>query len=194
MEEKIKFPLFSGHLSLDLVNTEVVRNGARIDLLTSADDLIQWIDTLIKKGYLSQQQISGNVKEWALEALPLMRNIRSSLRKAYEDFADGKEPDDEWIKNLEAQIKKAPFTYQLKENQLIARPVGRSEDALIAVLAYDALTLYAENKLSNMHHCANPDCVLLFMDTRGRRKWCSMKIFGNREKVTRYQKRKNVLD
>ncbi|WP_163580863.1 CGNR zinc finger domain-containing protein [Gracilibacillus saliphilus] len=41
-----------------------------------------------------------------------------------------------------------------------------------------------------MHHCANPACILLFIDKRGKRKWCSMKIYVNREKVTRHQKRR----
>ncbi|GAA0504379.1 CGNR zinc finger domain-containing protein [Salinibacillus aidingensis] len=194
MGSNTKFPLFSGHLSLDLVNTEVVRNGTRIDLLTSPEDLITWIHTMDKKGILSHKQISGNMEEWAIDALPLIKNIRLSLRKVYEGFADGKKPKENWINNLESLIEKAPFTYQLEENVLIAKPIGKPEDALIALLAYDAIKLFAENKLSNMHRCANPDCVLLFMDTRGRRKWCSMKICGNRKKVTRHQKRKNLQE
>ncbi|WP_186577209.1 CGNR zinc finger domain-containing protein [Aquibacillus kalidii] len=186
------FPLFSGHLSLDLVNTEVVRNGTRIDLLTSPEDLINWINILDKKGILSQKQITNDPVEWAVDALPLIKNIRSSIRKVYEGFADGNHPKEEWISKLESFIEKAPFTYLLEEKGLIAKPIGKPEDALTALLAYDAMKLFADNKLSNMHRCANPDCVLLFMDTRGRRKWCSMKICGNREKVTRHQKRKNL--
>ncbi|WP_088103110.1 CGNR zinc finger domain-containing protein [Halalkalibacter urbisdiaboli] len=194
MAGNTKFPLFSGHLSLDLVNTEVVRNGARIDLLTSHEDLITWIHTMDKKGILSHKQIPENIEEWAVDALPLIKDIRESLREVYEGFADDKKPKMEWIKHLESLINKAPFTYLLEENVLIAKPVGKPEDALIALLAYDAMRLFAENKLTNMHRCANPDCVLLFIDTRGRRKWCSMKICGNREKVTRHQKRKNLQE
>ncbi|HDR6823126.1 TPA: CGNR zinc finger domain-containing protein, partial [Bacillus thuringiensis] len=35
-----------------------------------------------------------------------------------------------------------------------------------------------------------PDCVLLFIDKSGKRKWCSMKICGNRKKVAKFQDRK----
>ncbi|SER65216.1 Conserved protein containing a Zn-ribbon-like motif, possibly RNA-binding [Gracilibacillus ureilyticus] len=194
MKKNTKFPLISGHLSLDLVNTEVVRNGTRIDLLDSAEDLINWINTLDKKGILSPKQFSSDVEEWAIDALSLIKCLRLSLRKVFEDFADGKNVKEEWMKDLESFIKKAPFTYLLEEKTLITRPIGKPEDVLASLIAYDAMKLFAEDKLSNMHRCANPDCVLLFMDTRGRRKWCSMKICGNRKKVTRHLKRKNVRE
>ncbi|WP_425203523.1 CGNR zinc finger domain-containing protein [Priestia megaterium] len=33
--------------------------------------------------------------------------------------------------------------------------------------------------------------MLLFIDLTGRRKWCSMKICGNRKKVARFQHKNN---
>ncbi len=175
MERTSKFPLLSGYLSLDLVNTEIVRNGKRIDLLASKENLIEWIYTLDKEGIISIQQLSKNIEEWATNALPMVKQIRSSLRKAFEGFADDKEPKKAWLTNLEKIIDNAPFTYRLKENKLIAKPTGQPKDAFLALIAYDALRLLSENKITSMQRCANPDCVLLFMDTRGRRKWCSMK-------------------
>ncbi|MBO1003918.1 CGNR zinc finger domain-containing protein [Pseudogracilibacillus auburnensis] len=52
------------------------------------------------------------------------------------------------------------------------------------------MELLATNKLSKILRWANPDCVLLFSDTSRRRKLSSMKICGNREKVTRHQQQK----
>jgi len=47
MSETNKFPLISGNLSLDLVNTERVSRGQRKDLLLSERDMLDWL-TVIK--------------------------------------------------------------------------------------------------------------------------------------------------
>ena len=73
---------------------------------------------------------------------------------------------------------------------LMPVPVGTAENALISLVALDALKLISSEQLRYIHRCANPECILLFIDTRGRRKWCSMKICGNRSKVTRHQRQK----
>ena len=65
---------------------------------------------------------------------------------------------------------------------------------LLSLIAFDVLMLIEENKLRFLKRCSNPDCVLLFIDEGGRRKWCSMKICGNRKKVARFQHRKSVED
>ncbi|WP_075982855.1 CGNR zinc finger domain-containing protein [Bacillus massilinigeriensis] len=190
MNSKNKLPLISGNLSLDLVNTEVVRNGIRYDLFTSVEDVTDWIRTLEEEKVLSPYQLRDKVDEWAKEALPILREVRSFLREGYERVADGKNLMDGWVSFFETLIKKAPFTYSIQDNTLIPIPVGNPSAAITSLIAYDALNLYTNNQLSYMHRCANPECVLLFIDTHGRRKWCSMKICGNRQKVTRHQQRK----
>ncbi|GAA5416484.1 hypothetical protein Pryu01_01519 [Paraliobacillus ryukyuensis] len=189
MIRESNFPLISGYISLDLVNTEVVRNGTRYDLLTKSEDVINWVNTLLEENILQTKQISENVEEWASQVLPTLREIRSFLRKGYESLADGEDLSEGWINYLETVIEKAPFTYKVENKELIPVPIGQPSNVLISLVALDAIKLYTRNKLSSIHRCANPSCVLLFIDTRGRRKWCSMKICGNREKVTRFQRR-----
>ncbi|MBL5769168.1 CGNR zinc finger domain-containing protein [Heyndrickxia sporothermodurans] len=190
MNNNKKFPLISGNISIDLVNTEVVRNGTRNDLFTTVEDVIDWIHTLEEEKVIFPYQLRGGVDKWAEEALPILRDVRSFLREGYEQVADGNKLSGDWVCQLEELIKKAPFTYSVQDDELIPIPVGKSSDAIASLIAYDALNLFTNNQLSYMHRCANPDCVLLFIDTRGRRKWCSMKICGNREKVTRHLKLK----
>jgi hypothetical protein len=43
MQETNKFPLISGNISLDLVNTEVVRWGQRYDLFMNNEDILDWL-------------------------------------------------------------------------------------------------------------------------------------------------------
>ncbi|WP_208589650.1 CGNR zinc finger domain-containing protein [Gracilibacillus suaedae] len=190
MANEVTFPLISGNISIDLINTEVVRHGIRHDLLTKPEHVIAWFHTLTKENIIMNQQFNMDIEDWAEDSLPRLREMRSLLRKSYENVADGVELSSDWITDLELFIKQAPFAYQLIDGKLVLIPVGEPAKALVSLIALDALSLIDSGQLSYLHRCANPECVLLFIDTRGRRKWCSMKICGNRHKVTRHQHKK----
>ncbi len=184
METYRAFPLISGHLSLDLVNTEVNRRGVRHDLLVSDGDLEQWIKTMQKSGSLAYEPCAGGcIVPGSLHPL---RAVRTFLRTGFEEMADDRPVDHSWVAYLENLIERAPFSYKVQADALVPVPVGRPPDALASLIAVDALRLLVSGELRTLHRCANPDCVLLFMDASGRRKWCSMKICGNRIKVARH--------
>ena len=189
MSNSNQFPLLSGHLSLDLVNTEVVRRGVRHNLLTSKEDLKEWIKIMQKNESLIPEHFSSETEEWLEQALDRVLNLRAFLREGFERITDGFELSNDWLIHLEKLIAKAPFLYRIIGEKLVQIPIGEPLNRLISLIALDALTLYANGELGTMKKCANPDCVLLFMDSSGRRKWCSMQICGNRKKVARFQNR-----
>ncbi|SDH86451.1 CGNR zinc finger domain-containing protein [Alteribacillus bidgolensis] len=189
MTSELNFPLITGQISIDLVNTELIRHGIRHDLLRSPENVIEWFQTLKKQNILCNNQFNTPIDQWAERALPLLREVRLFLRENYERMADGENVLPDWVSRLELLVRQSPFAYELQGNKLLPIPTGKPENALVALIALNALKLLSSDKLSNIHRCANPECVLLFIDTRGRRKWCSMKICGNRKKVTRHQKR-----
>lgn len=187
MAQNKEFPLVSGHLSLDLVNTEVVRRGIRHDLLVTSEDLVRWIDTMEQVGSLVPAALQKGYD--SPEALQALRKVRDLLRKEFERIADGNEPTESWRMHLEKLVEIAPLSYKIMNKSLIPIPMGRPDNALASLVALDTLRLLATGDLLTIHRCANPDCVLLFMDASGRRKWCSMKICGNRTKVARHHAR-----
>lgn len=189
MTETKKFPLISGHLSIDLVNTELVRRGQRHDLLLTGKDVLDWLHVVKEETPFWDDQLFLKIEERIEQVVSHILDIRAVLRHQYELIADGQAISNEFIVFLEETIKKAPFTYQLWNQQLVPIPVGEIEDGLLSLIAFNALSLIAENKLTSLKRCSNQDCVLLFMDKSGRRKWCSMKICGNRKKVARFQHR-----
>jgi len=69
----------------------------------------------------------------------------------------------------------------------------RPED-LFAPLAYSAATLFADVDRNRVRKCRR--CVLHFYDTskKGTRRWCSMRLCGNRLKVAAYAARQRVGD
>lgn len=185
MSESEIFPLISNHLSLDLVNTEIVRRGIRHDLLKG--NFANWIQTMQKSGNLVDEQFN---KECVLsDGLNALLDLRKFLRCGFERIADGRHLDDQWVSHLEYLNEKAPLSFKLISGNLVPIPVGTSLNAIVSLVAFDALRLYTTGDLQALRRCANPDCVLLFIDTSGRRKWCSMKICGNRMKVSRHNRR-----
>ncbi|OAB44071.1 CGNR zinc finger domain-containing protein [Paenibacillus antarcticus] len=194
MNESIKFPLISGHPSLDLVNTELIRRGQRHDLLITEGDLLDWLSCMHENSLAWNKELISKTKLEIGQVLLSIRELRAILREKFEAMADGQRITESFITLLEQYIEEAPYTYKLRDQQLIAVPVGKIENTLKSLIALDVLTLISENKLYTLKRCSNPDCVLLFMDESGRRKWCSMKICGNRKKVARYEQRKMEED
>lgn len=184
-----KFPLICGHLSIDLVNTELVRRGNRLDLLPTETDIYDWL-------YAVQTQIPfwTNFSQDIEQHLPAIKksliSMRNELRLHFESIAEQHIIPTSLIHYLETFIEQAPFTYKLQNGQLTRIPLGTLPSMLQAIIAFDALTLIANGQMQLLKRCANSDCVLLFIDEGGRRKWCSMKICGNRKKVAQFQQRK----
>ncbi|HDV8362494.1 TPA: CGNR zinc finger domain-containing protein [Bacillus cereus] len=190
MQDKKQFPLISGNLSLDLVNTELVRRGQRYDLLITNEDVLEWLHVIkVNLPFLNEKTFI-RIQERTNQVTSSILEVREVLRKQFEAIADQQKISNDFIMYLEKQIEKAPFTYKIIEQQLVSIPVGEIEDVLASLIAFDALTLIAENKLISLKRCSNPECVLLFIDKSGKRKWCSMKICGNRKKVAKFQDRK----
>ncbi|HFU4566383.1 CGNR zinc finger domain-containing protein [Bacillus cereus] len=190
MQDKKQFPLISGNLSLDLVNTELVRRGQRYDLLITNEDVLEWLHVIKVNLPFWNEKTFIRIQERTNQVTSSILEVREVLRKQFEAIADQQEISNDFITYLEKQIEKAPFTYKIIEQQLVSIPVGEIEDILASLIAFDALTLIAEDKLIFLKRCSNPDCVLLFIDKSGKRKWCSMKICGNRKKVAKFQDRK----
>ena len=191
MQETKKFPLISGNLSVDLVNTEVVRRGQRHDLLVTDEDMWAWLNTVKEQIPFWSEEKQLEFKEHISSVKKNILEMRRILREQFELIADQHEVSNEFITYLEKHIEHAPIAYKLIEQQLVTIPLGKIEDMLITLIALDALTLIANHKLISLKRCSNPDCVLLFIDESGRRKWCSMKICGNRKKVATFQHRKS---
>lgn len=183
------FPLLSGHPSLDLVNTELVRRGIRHDLLIRPEDLTAWLEALnMKESLPSLQHASSEITK---EALNKVKEFRIVVRDMYERLADGQEVTRSWVRLMEACIANAPLSYHFIDGRLVPAPRGSDIDAILSLVALDALRLLEAGELAYLHRCSNPECVLLYVDRSGRRKWCSMKICGNRVKVARNQAKKD---
>jgi predicted RNA-binding Zn ribbon-like protein len=59
-------------------------------------------------------------------------------------------------------------------------------------IAADAIGLLQDpSRLKRVSRCPGRDCGWLFLNTSGRRRWCSMSTCGSREKMRRLHRRRN---
>lgn len=61
--------------------------------------------------------------------------------------------------------------------------------AALSTVARDAVALFTGEQARLIRQCANPRCLLLFVDASrpGKRRWCSMERCGNRAKIATYR-------
>ncbi len=62
----------------------------------------------------------------------------------------------------------------------------------VAAAAWSAGELLTSSSLTHVRACPGPGCGWLFLDPRGRRRWCTMATCGNREKVRRFATRQRA--
>ena len=72
MCSKRTFPLVSGFLSIDLVNTEVISHGRRHELMVHEQDLLDWLHTMYEQIPSLDREILNISRD---EATSLLRSI-----------------------------------------------------------------------------------------------------------------------
>lgn len=164
-------PLTSEPLPLDLLNTVWVVDGVHRDLLESEDGLRFW---LALHGF--ETPADGRARA-------ALVTTRETLRAFLEDPADAATRE-----QLNAVLGRGAERTRLAaggsvERGLDVAPTWRAPWTAASQLVH----LHAEHG-DRIRRCANPDCVLWFLDVSrpGTRRWCSMAACGNREKARRH--------
>ena len=163
-------PLLGEPLPLDLLNTTWMTDGGLQDLLTDEDGARTFLDA------------HGFDAPADAPARRALRETREALRAL---LADRDSPTARHSVN-------AVLARGSQRPRLGPRGIDVEIDAAAAwrapwVCAAALITLL-ETRADRIRRCANPDCVLWFLDTSrpGTRRWCSMAACGNRDKAARH--------
>ena len=184
--------------SLDFVNTEVMFDGARTDLLRSLSDFAEWLE---KAGIASAGDARRLTKKWggsreAKSSLHAARELRSQLRTSVENVMNSGRVPDSLARDLNRYLRyprlvtdviSAKGRLQTQSHWLLERPAD-----LIVPVAHLAANFFSHADYSAIRKCENPDCILFFYDISKNhtRRWCSMGLCGNRAKVAAFRVRK----
>jgi predicted RNA-binding Zn ribbon-like protein len=125
-----------------------------------------------------------------------MRELREKIRKEVLAWERGGAVHHAAIGELNRRMAEHPMLIRLKASgrasstELWFNP--RQPEDLFAPLAHSAATLFANVDWHRVRKC--DQCVLHFHDTskKGTRRWCSMRLCGNRLKVAAYAARERM--
>lgn len=123
----------------------------------------------------------------AAAALGEVRVLRPLVRAALLD-----PQDDTALAGLTGYVRRAAAVSELVPGERSARWEVSADlglDLPLLALAWSAATLLASPDVQHVSACPGSDCGWLFLDPRGRRRWCDMAVCGNRAKVAAHARR-----
>lgn len=188
------FELIGGNTTLDLVNTLDwrFRDEGPEELLESYCDLLDFAE---QSALLTARQVrllreTDDAK--AGRVLLATRELREAAAEVFYATLEGRNPSGASIAKLEGFFKPARAQQRLIRDGSGLRwewPTELSPDLPLWQLAMNADQLLTSDQLSLLRACAKPDCQWLFLDTSKNhtRRWCDMKLCGNRMKARRFK-------
>jgi predicted RNA-binding Zn ribbon-like protein len=128
-----------------------------------------------------------------LSLLHSARTLRENIRSLVEKRKVGRRGDPAVLNRFLSAAQSHPRLVWNKPRSLQIEKVRRkdSAEAILAPVAEAAADLLATADFKLVKRCEEDTCVLWFSDqTKSHhRRWCSMKICGNRQKVAAYRRR-----
>jgi predicted RNA-binding Zn ribbon-like protein len=198
------FDLSGGQPALDLVNSLDQRFGAEgpVELLAGYGDLLRFT---AQTGLLDAPQahlLARSVSPGAgARALRAARELREAMAASFYGYLDGRPPPPAALRTLERHFRNAARHRELGWEPAAQVGHGRmrwqwarlGEQAELPVwlLAQAGSELMLSGAMERVRACGAESCRWLFLDTSKNhtRRWCNMKVCGNRMKARRFQAR-----
>jgi predicted RNA-binding Zn ribbon-like protein len=196
-----EFDLSGGSLCLDFANTVSGRKAPEraVDHLRSYDNFVafaQQSGVLISKQGEELLALARRKHRLADATLQRALAYRESVFRAFSALAEGTPPEPEDVQQINDSAIEALNHRQLEPANGRYSWVWRwnSKKALDCILwpiAQSAADLLTSPELQAVRMCEAPECAWLFLDqSRNRtRRWCDMKVCGNRQKARRHYRR-----
>ena len=197
-----RFHLIANHLAVDFCNT-VVNPAGPEQALGSWEDLVDFLETagVVERARGQQlRELAVTTPESTEAAFRAALALRGGIREGVEALADGRAAPAEAAERVNEILRLTEGYDRLlwtgEEWRLRFVQRERRLEWLLAAIARSAAELFVRGPGAPVRKCANPECILYFLDTSrtGERRWCSMAACGNRHKVaafTRRQKEKS---
>jgi predicted RNA-binding Zn ribbon-like protein len=194
------FHIGYGALCLDFANTVSWRGSAEpADRLPTYGELVRFFG---QSGLLSEaaarrlQREAGRRPDRAARTLRRAVELREALYRTFSGLAAGHLPRSSDLASLNKLLPTALAHLR------VSRDGGRfgwrwDGDArllnhLLSPVVRDAAVFLTSADFSRLRICGNPQCGWVFLDTskNGTRRWCSMAVCGNRDKLRRFRRRR----
>jgi predicted RNA-binding Zn ribbon-like protein len=198
-----EFEISGGALCLDLTNTVSNRGTEPIERLVGYGDLVDWAR---QAGAADDGEARALRRRAAAEpdaaaaVLARARALREALYALFSAAAAGRPGPEPALAVLNAELPAALARRRLARDGAAYRwrdaagEDGPPLDAPLAPAVRSAAELLTSDELALVRECAADTCGWLFLDrSRNRsRRWCDMKVCGNRAKARRHYRRRKA--
>lgn len=172
-EMAVTRPLSGEPLPLDLVNTVWIDRDDRVDLFDDAGAVKDW---------LGEHELTVDAP------LDAVKERLAAAREAIRDVLYERDGAQSRLNEVLDHGSRRP---RLREGKPETADVVDDPAWLPGWRCAAAFLDLLERRPDRIRKCANPACVLWYLDTtkNGGRRWCSMEMCGNRAKVKRFHQR-----
>lgn len=188
MDQPYAGPFRAGPLAVELANTRYAHDGEPVDALASAAQARAWLRLALAR------LPDAGLPTGRLPSPTELAELRDAVRAVLEAAVADRAPDRAAIATLNAAAAAAPTAaHALRQpDGTLRRTTGwgaaTRAEAVLALLATDALDVVTGPARSDLGACGAPGCVLLYLRAHPRRAWCS-NACGNRARQARHYAR-----
>jgi predicted RNA-binding Zn ribbon-like protein len=137
--------------------------------------------------------LSDDFRAASADELRRARALRDAVYRLFSSISRGREPA-----KKDLDVLMSDYTQAVEHASLLASETFYKFDWLVRdprriryAVATDAIALLADpGRLKRVSRCPGRDCGWLFLNSSGRRRWCSMSTCGSRDKMRRLHQRR----
>jgi predicted RNA-binding Zn ribbon-like protein len=196
------FELIGGHSALDLVNTLDwrFRESGTEELLRDYSDLVRFTKQCGLITSVESRRLLRDVSEGqGTRVVAAVRHLRETAAQHLYTALKGERAPAASMKTLYSSFRDAREQQRLVwTDTKLAWELPRSAslpELPLWLLSLEVLELMTSDAMLRLRECGNPECRWLFLDTSKNhtRRWCDMKVCGNRMKARRFKAQRDTL-
>jgi predicted RNA-binding Zn ribbon-like protein len=188
-----------GQLAIDFTNTVGSRGDTPEEHFITYADVVSWAQTrrVLPAAHARRLLHEAELRPAAaVDALSSLRALRESLYRTMAAIVSGRKPSATDLAVLNTSMRTSYAGAQLRPHDgrlelAFAREDERMhlDEAIATPVVRAAIDLLTTSAIDRVRLCADSTCGWLFADTTrsGTRRWCDMKVCGNRNKVRRFR-------
>jgi predicted RNA-binding Zn ribbon-like protein len=187
-----------GNLAIDFTNTVGSRGGVPEEHFNTYADVVSWAEARGVIGRAEAQRLRQEAARRltaARDALASVLAVREALYRVIDAASSGRKPAAADLARVNAGVgaslsgaRLRPDRGRLELRFEGAHTAGLHEPLVMPVIRA-AVDLLTTDAITRVRRCGDQSCGWLFLDTTrsGTRRWCDMKVCGNRSKVRRFR-------